>query len=132
QPRWTRVLKLEPAKPCMPIRCSLMAIDLNDNDHVPYEAISYTWGPYYDEYLEEKTQFWSPGKKMIQCNKVRTNVSHSLWDALRRFRRTDAVRILWADALCINQVNEQEKSQQVSMIHVIFRKAFHVLIWIGN
>ncbi|KAF2675717.1 HET-domain-containing protein, partial [Lentithecium fluviatile CBS 122367] len=115
--RWIRVLRLEPGWAYLKIRCSLIHINIDD-DHVPYEAISYTWGK--DQRFEQ-----------IICNGSWTSVTRSLAQALQMFRLIDRARILWADALCINQEDEEEKSWQVGLMRHIYTHAFHVLVWIG-
>lgn len=41
-------------------------------------------------------------------------------------------RVLWVDALCINQSDEQERSHQIALMADIYRKASKVLIWLEN
>lgn len=52
--------------------------------------------------------------------------------ALQRFRRRTRARILWADAVCIDQDDEQEKGHQVQMMRQIFEGAQTVLVWLGR
>lgn len=40
-------------------------------------------------------------------------------------------RRLWVDAVCINQDDAVEKSQQVKLMHDIYTKATDVLVWLG-
>jgi hypothetical protein len=42
------------------------------------------------------------------------------------------VRVLWADAICINQNDLPERSQQVSIMRKIFKQAERVLSWLGR
>jgi hypothetical protein len=49
-----------------------------------------------------------------------------------RVLRSDAERVLWVDALCINQKNESEKSHQVKMMGDIYSGAQQVLTWLGT
>lgn len=56
----------------------------------------------------------------------------SLCKALTRLRHHLKPRYIWADAVCINQVDEEEKSQQVQLMPLIYRKAKSVLIWLGD
>lgn len=51
--------------------------------------------------------------------------------ALQYLRRTDEPRILWIDALCINQQDEVEKGPQVAIMGDIYRNATRVVAWIG-
>jgi hypothetical protein len=39
---------------------------------------------------------------------------------------------LWVDALCVNQDDRVEQSQQVAMMAAIYAKALRVLVWLGK
>jgi len=41
-------------------------------------------------------------------------------------------RVLWADAVCINQQDDNEKSKQVQLMLDIFASASKVLAWTGE
>jgi hypothetical protein len=65
-----------------------------------YEALSYTWG--------------RPGMlKGIELNGQRVDIRENLWKALVQLRYTDHGRILWIDAICINQADLEERNHQV-------------------
>lgn len=68
----------------------------------------------------------------INCNGKPLVISTNLGIALRRFRQTFKTRTLWADAVCINQADLVERSQQVSLMSAIYSKAEHVLAWLGH
>lgn len=68
----------------------------------------------------------------MTCNKKEITVTRSLLDALRTFRRPDRLRILWADAICINQQDLEERSQQVQFMTRVFSEAKRVLIWLEH
>lgn len=55
----------------------------------------------------------------------------SLGTALQAFRHSEDVRILWADAICVNQEDPEEKNSQFSMMGKIYRSASRVLVWLG-
>ena len=95
-----------------------LVIGMND-DIVTYEAISYSWG--------ERTSY-----VRTICNGLEYGVNTSLAQALRRFRYADRARYLWADAVCINQADNDEKSFQVRNMFTIYRKAVQVLVWLGK
>jgi len=84
-----------------------------------YEAISYVWG----EPIFTETLYSSKG-----CFKI----TASLAAALRRFRLANQTRRVWADAVCIDQVNDEEKSNQVAQMGAIYRGASQVLVWLGE
>jgi hypothetical protein len=56
----------------------------------------------------------------------------NLRDALVRLRLTNEARIVWADALCIAQSDEEEKSSQVRRMGSIFHCAKRVVVWLGH
>jgi hypothetical protein len=41
-------------------------------------------------------------------------------------------QLVWVDAICINQKDDQEKSRQAGMMHNIHQKAQRVVIWLGE
>jgi Heterokaryon incompatibility protein (HET) len=51
---------------------------------------------------------------------------------LRRLRFEDKVRVLWIDAICINQDDREEKNQQVPLIGKIYSRTAGLLIWLGQ
>lgn len=52
--------------------------------------------------------------------------------ALERFRLSDRIRRLWADAICIDQDNDDEKSIQVAGMSAIYAASRGVLVWLGE
>ncbi|OBT93614.2 hypothetical protein VE01_08081 [Pseudogymnoascus verrucosus] len=58
-------------------------------------------------------------------------VTENLENALRHVRLPDKTITLWVDALCINQSDELEKSEQVGQMHEIYSRAASVLAWLG-
>lgn len=55
-----------------------------------------------------------------------------LVSALLRLRSASSIRVLWVDALCINQKDLEEKSQQVSIMQHIYKSATEVAMWLGE
>ncbi|KAF2208887.1 hypothetical protein CERZMDRAFT_8174, partial [Cercospora zeae-maydis SCOH1-5] len=58
-------------------------------------------------------------------------IKKTLRDALRRLRKRSDPRALWIDAICINQIDAQEKSSQLALLGRIYSNAAEVLIWLG-
>ena len=87
--------------------------------HLQYEAVSYYWGHPKDV-------------STILCNGQQLRVPRRLEIALQNMRYTDRPRILWADAICINQLNTAEREGQVQLMRSIFSKAQQTLIFLGD
>ncbi|KAK0727714.1 heterokaryon incompatibility, partial [Lasiosphaeria miniovina] len=83
-----------------------------------YVELSYNWG--------------DPTVTInIKVNGKEIGVTVSLEAALQRLRAAGSY-VVWADALCINQMDKQEKSLQIPRIGAVFRKAYGVAIWLGD
>ncbi|TPX13348.1 uncharacterized protein E0L32_006321 [Thyridium curvatum] len=115
-PSFIRVFILHPGGGDSTLSGSLEALNLNDaKSH--YEAISYRWGPP------------KPRKAMLLSGRM-VYISRSLHSMLLDLRHRHRDRILWADALCINQADYSERKQQVSMMQRIYTRASRVIIYL--
>ncbi|RGP72524.1 heterokaryon incompatibility [Fusarium sporotrichioides] len=102
-----------------PLRCSLFQAYLDEEESIiPYEALSYVWGS-----QSMPNEITVDGKTM--------SITTSLYDALHYLRQQDQDRLLWVDALCIDQSNTKERSHQVNHMGDIYQKADNVIIWLG-
>jgi hypothetical protein len=95
----------------------------------PYEALSYVWGDPDDEYSIEISR---PSVSLQGELGTSLQVRRNLHAALRRLRYPDRIRTMWIDAICINQQDDKEKTQQVKMMKDIYSNAQGVLIWLGD
>jgi len=59
-------------------------------------------------------------------------VTQNLKNALRYIRKKEAPVCMWADAICINQQDEEEKGVQVQMMRDIYKKARIVTVFLGS
>ena len=84
-----RLLTLEPGERGHRIVCSLASASLAEPD-IAYEALSYCWGSPNDE-------------RDISISGTVVQVTDNLFAALEYLRRPSERRILWVDAVCINQ-----------------------------
>jgi hypothetical protein len=110
-----RYLVLKPGTGDEPLACDIHTARI---DNVDYEAISYVWGS------EEKP-------KTLQCGKKSIPITVNLYAAIARLRLPGQERVLWADSVCINQDDLEEKGHQVAQVGSIYRQASHVLICLG-
>ncbi|KAK0615092.1 heterokaryon incompatibility, partial [Bombardia bombarda] len=113
-----RLLLLQPGAPFDPIKCDLVPCQLNDVQHT-YDATSYTWGSPEDP-------------PQVECNGLTMKVQRNAFDMLTDLRLCDRPRTVWIDAICINQSDVQERSQQVRMMHQVYERAKCVVVWLGR
>ncbi|KAL8771407.1 MAG: hypothetical protein Q9209_003075 [Squamulea sp. 1 TL-2023] len=99
------------------IDCHLTQVSLGDEPS--YEALSYTWGT---------LQCTST----ISLNGTDFQVTPNLESALRKLRLANEDRIIWIDAICIDQANTTEKNKQVQQMRRIYQNAWRVVIWLGS
>jgi hypothetical protein len=112
-----RLLQLNPGGWSDKISCDLIHNCLSDG--LVFEALSYVWGDDADTVA------------IILCGRS-ASVRANLASALRHLRLSSSVRNLWVDALCINQMDVAERSQQVTLMGEIYTKAEKVIIWLGQ
>ncbi len=113
------LLELQPGRGEDELRCSIKTTSLDN--HPDYEAISYFWGPNHAV------------DKIFCKNEAYLPLNQSLSSALRHFRHHDKPRLLWADAICINQSDADQKGKQVNMMREGYRQAYRVgEYWSGS
>ncbi|KAJ4109120.1 hypothetical protein NW765_004000 [Fusarium oxysporum] len=100
----------------------LVTVSLDDEPK--YAALSYLWGD------PEKY-----GQVTIKGNtvKIPDNLASAFLCVLSddSFRSQSHVRYLWADAICINQNDLDERPQQVQLMRRIFQRAHVTFAWVG-
>ena len=117
--KWeTRLLVLQSAKSSsLELRAELVCSSLLASPN--FEALSYTWGD------------TSVRRQMTLCGRP-FFVLENLDAALRSLRHARKDRVLWVDALCINQQDLDERRQQVQQMRAIYEQAQKVIIWLGE
>jgi hypothetical protein len=68
----------------------------------------------------------------IICNGRERPIGRNLFEALQSLRYIDETRVLWVDALCINQSDSHEKTDQVKVMVEIYENASRTLVWLGR
>jgi Heterokaryon incompatibility protein (HET) len=98
------------------ISCRLRPVSFHDCP--AYEALSYHWG--------------DPNLTLsITLDGKSFQVTKNLAEALQCLTPTEESRFLWIDAICINQTDDSERSQQVQSMAKIYEDAKCVLVWLG-
>ncbi|KAF4535920.1 Heterokaryon incompatibility protein [Lasiodiplodia theobromae] len=100
------------------IVCELCNSALSNIVSDKYEALSYVWG--------------DPNKRRpIIVSRKLFQATENLEAALRNLRHPTQPRVLWIDAICINQNDVQERNEQVKLMGDIYRCARRVIVWLG-
>jgi hypothetical protein len=91
---------------------------------IAYEALSWRWG-------DEDNSHYTIMIRREDGKMYKKRVSETLGLALKYMRlRND--RILWIDAISIDQKNKEERSYQVSMMALVYTRAEQVCVWLGD
>jgi hypothetical protein len=117
-----RLLRLLPSEDeNASIQCQLFNHSLQESGKRthPYDSLSYVWGK------SDKT-------RPIFIDKHELPVTLNLYEALLRLRYRSIERIIWVDAVCINQENIKEKEQQIRFMAKIYGQANRVVVWLGE
>ena len=75
--------------------------------------------------------FVKPSPEMVDCGDRILKVHANLACALRHLRYERLPRVMWIDAICINQDDVDERGQQVQRMADIYRQASRVVVWLG-
>jgi Heterokaryon incompatibility protein (HET) len=107
-----------------PLSASLTAVQLKDSEAY-YSALSYVWGS------EEK-----PRILRIDNTDQTISITESAYLALRwlRLNYTSCEQpfVVWVDAICINQEDDEDKNQQVTMMADIYACASKIYAYLGE
>ena len=116
-----RLLELIPAPSLKAdMHCRLWRYPLSSSQRPLYDALSYTWG----DACESRPRITLDGSAFF--------ITASLLGVLRRLRRQRRSRLVWVDAICINQESNKEKNTQVPLMGQIYSSAASVLVWLGE
>lgn len=101
-------------------------LETYQNDDCPeYETVSYAWGGENGDirrccpvYLGE---YWDVFLQTKNC-----------WSLLQYLQPSRGIRVIWVDAICINQSNTSERNAQVTKMGDIYRHCLRVVVYLGN
>ncbi|THV44790.1 hypothetical protein BGAL_0579g00050 [Botrytis galanthina] len=117
-----RLLIIHPGSPSSPIHCSLIHTSLKAcrlDIYEGYTALSYVWGD-------------PRARKIVFINGRPFSVTVNLADALLHLRDENRPLRLWADAICIDQKNLGERTQQLGLMREIYRLGGRTVIYLGE
>jgi len=121
-----------------PLECSIRHYGFDSTDQQTYHAVSYVWGP--PEFSE-----------LLICDDCTSHlrITPRLHDILIRLRKrsytnllyaesstagfgTNMIMRVWIDAICINQNDPIERSQQIQQMAKIYRRAMVVHVFLSD
>ena len=95
------------------------------DDYPEYETVSYAWGgedgdsskclPVYIG------KYWDVLLQTKNC-----------WSLLKHVRPRRGIRLIWLDAVCINQDDTTEKEMQIARMGMIYQQSLRVVVYLGN
>lgn len=100
--------------------------EVYDHDDCPeYETVSYTWTnedgtstPWKPVYVGD---YWNVTVNARNC-----------WSLLCYLRPRRGARLVWIDALCINQADNGERQTQVARMGEIYLRCMRAVVWLGD
>ena len=118
EPGQIRLLTIHPCSDFKAeIRCSLSVHVPTDR---PYNTLSYVWGGIKNQSLPT-----------ILLEGVEFNVQVNLESAMRYLRDASKDVVIWIDAICIDQMNDNEKSEQVKRMGEIYEGSEATIAWLN-
>jgi hypothetical protein len=121
-----RLIVLQPSPDkAAPVHCSILHTTLRQAREEIYEhytALSYVWGDANDTtsiLVDEHSLSSLRVTKNLEC-------------ALRYLRDAKRVLYVWADGVCINQLDDDEKGNQVQQMGRVYEVAHHTVIFLGE
>jgi hypothetical protein len=116
-----RILRRNSSKDAGPLNFTMQVVSLDTEP--AYEALSYTWADETGNTDQDAT---------VIIDGQTIAVTRSLEAALKAIFLDDATKILWVDAICINQVDVHEVNEQVRKMSTIYESASGVIAWLGS
>ncbi|KAF5581290.1 heterokaryon incompatibility het-6 [Fusarium pseudoanthophilum] len=118
-----RLLELLPAPREKALEGRFQVVDI---EQMPaYEALSYTWADDNNDASLCQRIFIGLGNRALP-------ITRNCHQALSRLRRKTESLLIWVDAICINQSDLGERSDQVVMMGTIFSQAAEVHGYVGE
>jgi protein AFG1 len=120
RPGQIRLVRLHAGEGSTPVEVSLVVSDLKES--LKYEALSYVVGA---------ADFSASVNLTVGSRIMKLPVSRVLETVLRQLRRSRWDRLMWIDAISINQTDLEERSREVRRMSQVFALAQNVCIWLG-
>ncbi|KAL7930163.1 heterokaryon incompatibility domain-containing protein [Trichoderma chlorosporum] len=117
----TRLLQISQNPASQDWKYDLVVVSLDDLSYVAYKALSYTWGQAIS----------ADDLQTIRVNNQEFFVRQNLFDFLASAALRKECGLFFVDALCINQLDYDERQAQVQAMAKIYSCAKSVISWLG-
>jgi hypothetical protein len=111
---------LLPGRASSDIRLCLDPVPFTEDAVPGFEALLYTWG-----LLDNPVDVFVGASGFYTLP-----VTQNLAEALPYLRPEDKPRVLWIEAICINQQDMKKRSSQVARMTDIYSKVETVVVWL--
>ncbi|KAF2809800.1 uncharacterized protein BDZ99DRAFT_532506, partial [Mytilinidion resinicola] len=101
------------------LKCRMIHTSLRFSPRPDYYALSYVWG--------DPTPVIN-----IEIDGKHTKITKNLAEALGSIQKNTNYHVIWADAICINQADNDEKGWQVQQMIETYARAHAVIAWLGQ
>jgi Heterokaryon incompatibility protein (HET) len=125
-PRSIRLVRLQPSSELSaPLDLNLLEVSLEhfSSQANSYEALSYVWGA-------------PSGTVPCMCDGKELLITPNCNEALQHLRLPDDERVLWVDAICIDQGSSEgsvrERNVQITLMGEVYHTADRTLCWLGK
>ncbi|KAH7317388.1 heterokaryon incompatibility protein-domain-containing protein [Rhexocercosporidium sp. MPI-PUGE-AT-0058] len=95
------------------------------DDCPEYETVSYTWGGQENDSTPCKPISIGPYWDVLLQTK-------NCWDMLKLMRPSSGQRVVWVDAISINQSDQIERADQVAKMGRIYEESMRVFVFLGS
>lgn len=131
--RQIRVLDLDPVYSESPAFAQVLQGRLhvlNELTDFEYTALSYVWAQ------EDRGTSERENRLIIHCkdHQHEARIGPNCWSALWHLCKTRRPwrTLIWVDSICIDQKNDEEKKQQISLMRGIYESAQTSYFWLGE
>ncbi|KAK7962398.1 uncharacterized protein PG986_003223 [Apiospora aurea] len=130
-----RLISIAPGSFDDPLLCTLKShtTPIHEQD---FEALSYCWGDLQDTVTitlrHDHPKSGQEDSEHQGNDEQSFNITKSLNLALRHLRYPDQERVIWIDALCINQGSIRERNYAIPFMVDVYRCASCVVVFLGE